>query len=55
VADQINRSADIVENVQQITEMLKMTDAAVESATQTAVALERSVAGLDGAVKRFKH
>ncbi|NJD05177.1 MAG: methyl-accepting chemotaxis protein [Methylococcaceae bacterium] len=55
VAEQISRSADIVENVEQIAEMLKMTDSAVESATQTAVALERSVAGLDGAVKRFKH
>jgi methyl-accepting chemotaxis protein len=55
VADQISRSADIVDNVGQIAETLKMTDSAVESATETAVALERAVAGLDGAVKRFRH
>ena len=33
--------------------MLKMTDAAVESAAATTVKLERSVGVLDNAVKRF--
>jgi len=51
--DQVQRARNIVENVEQITEMLKKTDAAVESATQTAVILEKSAAGLDQSVKMF--
>ncbi|HLF98062.1 MAG TPA: methyl-accepting chemotaxis protein [Methylococcaceae bacterium] len=51
--EQVGRARNIVENVEQITEMLKMTDGAVESATQTSVTLERSAANLDQAVKMF--
>jgi methyl-accepting chemotaxis protein len=53
VKDEIDRSADIVENLGQITEMLKTTDSAVEAAASTTVGLERSVASLEAAVKRF--
>ncbi|WP_347989770.1 methyl-accepting chemotaxis protein [Methylomonas sp. AM2-LC] len=53
VQDEINRSVDIVDNLGQINEMLKVTDAAVGAAANTTVGLERSVAGLELAVKRF--
>ena len=53
VQDEVSRASDIVQNLAQITDMLKMTDAAVESAAATTVKLERSVGVLDNAVKRF--
>jgi methyl-accepting chemotaxis protein len=53
VQDEIINSAEIVDNLGQINDMLKTTDGAVSSAASTTVNLERAVSGLDTAIKQI--
>ena len=50
---QVGRARDIVDNVERITEMLRMTDEAVASAAQVSVDLEQTIGRLERAVQHF--